>query len=122
MSYDSKLKECMNKIELIMKEYGAGGWVSLSSENGGEFRFIFPEWSGLAEELDCSGKVSGVRLKVKKAEREKAELTAHFIHSNRDVSAQAFRMFDHLCELTQEKWKTEHTPFHNFRPHRKDEN
>lgn len=119
MSYDPKTKECMGKIERLMQEYDCGGYVSLTATTGGEFRYIFPQWTAIREELDESGKVIGVRLKCKKEEHEKAELTAHFIHSNLDVVLQGFKLFSHLVDLTQEKWQTEHTPFHNYRPHRK---
>lgn len=122
MKYDPKLKEAMAKIEAICNEYDCGGYISLTSKTHGEFRFVFPEWSAIKEEFNSNGEAISCRLNCKKEEREKAELTAHFIHSNRDIAAAAFTVFNEFVEETNEKWQTEHKPFHQFRAHRKDEN
>lgn len=119
--YDPKLKECIARIEKLCEEYDCGGSVSLVSRTHGEFRYVLPKWTGFTEEPDQQGKTQ-IRLKVKKEEREKAELSAHFIHSERDTAALFFSFFDGFIRATEDKWKTEHTPFHQFRPHRKDEN
>lgn len=121
MSYDPRLKECMARIEKICEEYDCGALVSLISETHGEHRQVSPKWSALREEVDEQGRVR-IRLKCSKEEKRRAELTAHYIHSQRDVSALWFRFFDELVNATKDKWQTEHTPFHQFRPHRKDEN
>lgn len=118
-SSDPKLKECMRKIEALCNEYDCGGYFSLVSETHGEFRYVFPKWTALTEELDATGKVTGVRLKCKKEEKEKAELTAHFIHSNLDVVLMMFKLFSYLVDETKKKWNTEHTPFAGYKPHRK---
>lgn len=122
MSYDPKLKECLTKIEALCKQYECGAYVSLVSRTHGEFRYVLPEWAAMKEEIDDEGRVCGVRLTCKKEEREKAEFTAHFLHSSRDIAALAFKFFDHFIEATQKKWNTEHTSFADYRPHRKDEN
>lgn len=121
MSYDPKLKEAMAKIQRICEQYDCGGYVSLTSRTHGEFRYILPQWTGLQEELR-DGVVVGIRLRVKKEERDKAELTAHFIHSNLDVVVQMFHLFSHFVDMTKEKWGTVHKSFADYRAHRKDEN
>ena len=120
--YDPALKEALARIEQICFEYGIGGYVSLVSQTHGEFRPILPAWAGCTWEYkdDDHLVVTGVRLKVKKEERDKAEMTAHFIHSGLDCSAHAFQFFDFLVKQTKEKWKTEHESFKDFRPHREE--
>lgn len=119
--YDPKLKEAMAKIESICAEYDCGGYFSLTSKTHGEFRYVFPSWVAIREETEC-GEVVGVRLTCKKEEKEKAELTAHFIHSNLDTVVAMFKLFSYFVDQTQEKWGTEHKSFSGYRPHRKEEN
>ena len=121
MSYDPKLKECMARIEKLCEEYDVGGSVSLISREGGEFRYVLPKWTAFIEEVTADG-IERIRLRCKKEEREKAQLTAHFIHSGRDTAALFFKFFDEFVRATDAKWQTEHTAFHKFRAHRKDEN
>lgn len=118
------MKECQAKIEELCKAYDCGGHVTLVSKTHGEFRFVLPEWTCLYEEVDPKTGDIGIRVRVKKADgdtHEDAELTAHYLHSMRDTFATAFAFVDRLIEKTDEKWKTEHTPFHKFRPHRKED-
>lgn len=118
MASDPKLIKLMSKIEELCREADVGGHVNLLSKTHGEFRFVLPKWAGLYEEYDSDGNCI-IRLKIKKAEgdtHEKAELTAHFLHSVRDVCAQTFGLVDKFIQVTDEKWKTEHTPFYGFEP------
>lgn len=122
-NYDPRLKECMAKIEAICKQYDCGGHISLVSKTHGEFRFVLPTWTGLYDEVDPKNGDIHVRLKIKKADgdtHEKAELTAHYLHSIRDTCASGFLFVNEMTEITDEKWKTEHKPFHGFRPHREE--
>jgi hypothetical protein len=123
VNYDPKLKEAMSAIEAVCKRYGCGGHITLISKTHGEFRFVLPDWAGLYEVIDENGN-SGIRCKIEKAKgdtHEKAELTAHFLHSVRDIAAACFRFMSRFTEQTDKVWDTEHTPFFGFRPHRPEE-
>jgi hypothetical protein len=123
MNYDPKLKELARRIEDLCKEYDAGAHISLVSRTHGEFRFCLPDWAGLYEEVEPATGNVRIRLKIKKAEGdtfEKAELTAHLLHSLRDTAASCFAFVDQFIKVTDEKWQTEHKPFHGFRPHREE--
>ena len=120
--YDPKLKELAARIEALCKEYDAGAHVALVSQTHAEFRFSLPKWASLYEETDAQGQVL-IRLKHKKADgdtHERAELTAHFLHSVADISLNCLRFVGKFLEVTDEKWKTEHKPWHGFRPHREE--
>lgn len=121
-SYDPKLKEAARRIEAICEEYDCGGFVSLVSKSHGEFRFMLPKWGAIFEEVDSQGNVmvrlKTVNMKNDPAMFERAELTAHFIHSLQDTAAACFSLMDEFIKVTKEKWKTEHKPFAGFRPHK----
>lgn len=120
--YDPNLKQALREIEAICVKYDCGGHVNLISQTHGEFSFVLPKWQCLFEETLPDGRVA-IRLRAKKANGdfpERADLTAHFLHSLRDVFAAGFQYVDRFIIETNEKWKTEHTPFKNFRPKREE--
>lgn len=124
MNYDPKLKEAARRIEAICKEYDCGGFFSLVSKTHGEFRYALPSWGAMFEEKDAQGNIrvrlKTVNMKNDPAMFERAELTAHFLHSLRDTAGQCFLFMEEFIKVTDEKWKTEHKPFAGFRPHREE--
>lgn len=118
MNSDPKLIRLMEKIEKLCEEADVGAHVNLVSKTHGEFGFVLPKWGALYEEI-LPDTTTAIRLKFSRAQgdtHEKAELTAHFLHSMRDVFVMAFKLTNEFIEITDAKWKTEHVPFSNFQP------
>lgn len=104
--FDPKLREAMLKIEAICVEYDCGAHINLVSPTHGEFGFVLPQWQCLYEDKLPTGEII-IRLRAKKADGDfplRAELTAHFLHSCREVCARAFAVADGFIKVIDEKW------------------
>lgn len=109
-NFDPKLREAMLKIEAICVEYDCGAHINLVSPTHGEFGFVLPKWQCLYEEAIDTGEVQ-IRLTAKKADGDfpkRAELTAHFLHSCREVCARSFAVVDHFIKEIEKKWNIQH--------------
>lgn len=117
MSFDPKLKIAMSEVEAVLRKHDIGGFFSLNSKLGGEFRFMLPSWGLLFEEETPKGPAVRLRIKVKEHTKEQVELTAAYIFSGRDISATFFQFFDRFAREIQAHAEVEHKPFHEFEPH-----
>jgi hypothetical protein len=103
--FDPKLKEALAEIEAICHKYGIGAAIALASSTHAEFGTIFPWWSGLQVED------GGFRIKLRKAEEEKAEATMHLAYCLRDMSGLMFQNFEAVTQTIASKIDVEHHPF-----------
>jgi len=94
---DPKLIELATRIRTLMREYDAGGTISLVSKTHGEFAIVFPRWSGISEEPQ------GIRMRFKKEEQEIAEGAAHFVVSSMQVNEMFVEDFSELFDALRAK-------------------
>lgn len=120
LPYDPDLKEAMLKIQEIMDEYKIGGSIALASKTHAEFLYYFPKWSIVQIE-----KGSGVRIRSKredfKSKEEQHQVnteSCHFVARIRDISGDAFMIFEDIFKQLDEHFGIDHEPFSKFTPHR----
>jgi len=120
LPYDPDLKEAMLKIQEIMDEYKIGGSITLASKTHAEFLYHFPKWS-----IVQLVKPSGVRIRSKrkdfdsKEEQHKInEESCHLVARVRDMSGQAFMIFENIFKQLDDHFDIEHEPFSKLTPHR----
>lgn len=93
--HDPKLAEILREVNEILKRNDVGGFVNLVSRTHFEWGISFPTWSGLTVETASDGGF-GIRLNLQAEEVEKANLTAQFLMSNRNVSGLLFTTMEDL--------------------------
>lgn len=112
MEFDPKLVELREKITRLIEEYDAGGTVSLISKTHGEFSYVIPDWTAITELFDKEGRGIGMRIQTQGVatdfkEKEKLNLTGHFIFSQRECSCRFARLFIDLCKALEEQVKVD---------------
>jgi hypothetical protein len=101
-----KLQAAMQEIDAICKKYGIAGAVSLASKTHASFKVIFPDWCGVQIQRD-----GNLRITLKSAQREKAQVTMHVAFCLRDMSGLMFQNFEAITEYLVKNFNIEHHPF-----------
>ena len=122
MNHDEKLKEAMESIKKILRDYEIAGSVVLVSKTHSEFLYEFPVWSAIQWNEDRDGLRLTSRKRDFKTEeewRENLQQSVHIIAQNRDLAGQSFIVFNDTFERLEEQMEIMHKPFSGFEPHSK---
>lgn len=89
--YDPKLKAAMKEIRLILEKHDIFGAFNIISPSHGELLVHFPTWSGVQHETP-----ERVTIKIKAADTDKWEQTAHILASTEVYAENLARQFHFL--------------------------
>lgn len=87
----------LDELEAVMRKHKCGGAIFINSFESAAWRYVLPEWGGLAHHESGAGIRIRINSKTPDA-RKVGDATLGFISSLRDFSAQAFKLFDGLWE------------------------
>lgn len=102
IGYDPKLKTAIGEIQQILEKHDVSGVIQLISQTHSEFLIHFPTWSGVQFEESTDGEMR-LRIKFKKEDIEKGNLTAHLIVDQMQMSSKHFEVFSGLFQTLKTK-------------------
>lgn len=121
MSRDDKLKEALEDIRKILREYDIAGTIALVSKTHAEYLYHFPVWSEIQwNETGDSLRVKSAKenFPTKKLQEQRLTESIHIVMRNRDIAAQSFEMFETVYKVLKKHFTIKHKPFSGFEPHK----
>ena len=99
-------KLCIAEIEAVMKKYECGGFVALADPDGGEYKFVNPEWSV----LDDGGSGSYLEksdakymFRHRRAEHQRTVSTVHMLQVMENVCQRTLHFSKIMLDLVKTK-------------------
>lgn len=91
-----KLRACLKELEKILAKYDAGGFIAIADSEGGEFKYVNPEWSVLKISKDGKVGIDTKRgwFKHRSKTHELSERTVHLLQVIEDGCSKGF-LFSH---------------------------
>ena len=115
---NKKLRKCLKEIEATMKKYRTGGYIILADQEGGEYKYVNPEWSVLKAHKQTGGFKQEVDIdhdrkmwfKHRVANRKFSDVTVHLLQVIQQASARSFLFAEEMIKMVDSSLKIEGNP------------